>query len=158
MSAALLLLALAGPQQCTVPALLQRGHRVQIEIVDKLTSRTHQKGNVVAMRVAENVVVGGRVAIAAGTPVTGQISDSADKGGMGASGMLTVRPLFLRTNGAVVRLMGDTPERGTLPAGSVIGMPFIVTLSGRSAVIEPGTPLIGMVEKEVTLQLPGDGC
>lgn len=159
MSAALLLLILAPPQGCTVPVVLRLGQDVRVEMAEKISSKTHQKGNIVAMRTAADVMVGDRIAIPRGTPVTGQINDSAVKGAMGASGMLTVRPVFLRINGTVVRLTGDTPERGTLPAGSVIGLALVSgTFSGRSAVLEPGTPIPAMVEKDVTLKLPGDGC
>lgn len=156
MSAALFLLALSVPQQCTAPVTLWLGMNVPVELTEKLSSKTHQKGNVVAMRTSADVVVNGRVAIPIGTHVTGQISDSAVKGAMGASGMLLVRPIFLRTNGTVVRLSGALPERGTLPTGSVIGLALVSgTFSGRSAVIEPGTPIPTMVEKEVTVQAPG---
>lgn len=141
-------LAAAEPAK---PVTLQAGDPVVLETVSQLSSKTSVKGDLIDLRVIRDVIADGRVAIPAGTAAKGQIADARAKGGLGMSGRILVRPLYLETNGQIVRLRGRTTEKGSLSAGGVVGLVILTpAFSGRSAVIPAGTEVPGEIEKPVT--------
>lgn len=140
-----------APTSSTVS--LPAGMEVSFVTVDELSSKKNAKGDLVRLRVSEEVRVGGLVAIPAGTAATGQIVEARAKGGMGMSGRLELRPLYLQIGGRTVRLAGGRAEKAEVEPGAVIGMfaTGIAGFTGRSAVIASGTPIAGHVERTVEL-------
>lgn len=131
---------------------LHSGTPVPLVTVDALSSRTHAKGDMVALRTGADVTVDGVVVIPRGTQATGQVEESRDTGGMGMNGKLTVRPLYLRLGDRIVRLTGAVANTGKTKADTVIGMVLLTPLlSGRSAVIPAGTTIGATVEKTTRL-------
>ena len=134
------------------PLVVRLGTPVPMATVAPLSSRTHAKGDLVELRTAGDVVIDGAVAIPRDTAAVGQVAESRDTGGMGTTGHLAIRPLYLRVGDRTVRLTGTASRSGSTSADTVIGMVLLTPLlSGRSAVIPAGTAVAAMVEKTVTL-------
>jgi len=145
-TAALLALAPA----CATPVTLVLGTEVKLATTEPLSSKSNVKGDLVPLRVTEDVLVDGKIVIPAGTAAVGQIVDARAKGAMGMNGRLVLRPLYLQINGRTVRLTGVEQEKGSVSAGAVIGMVTLGTaaFTGRSASIPIGTPVTAAVEKD----------
>lgn len=143
--------AAAVAAQQPLPVTLQAGDPLVLETVSPLSSKTSVKGDLIDLRVIRDVIADGRVAIPAGTAAKGQIADARAKGGLGMSGRLLVRPLYLEAGGQIIRLRGRTTEKGSISAGGVVGLVILTpAFSGRSAVIPAGTEVPGEVEKPVS--------
>lgn len=154
-----LLLVLAGlvsgtmAMAQTVVVTVPIGTPVILATETDLSSTSNVKGDMVPLRVAEDVVVGGRVVIRRGAEATGQIVDARAKGAMGMSGRLILRPLYAKVADRVVRLSGQAADKASVSAGAVIGTVAlgIPAFTGRSARIVAGTRVPAMVEKTVLL-------
>jgi hypothetical protein len=138
----------------TTAITLKAGTPIELATAEPLSSKTHAKGNRIALRVTRDVIVDGIVVIAAGTDAVGQISDSREKGGLGMTGKLAVQPLYLLRGAQTVRLAGTAGDTGAVEAGTVIGLALLPTVSGRSAVIPEGTRLPARIDRTVTLAAP----
>jgi hypothetical protein len=130
------------------------GTDVSLVTVQALSSKTSAKGDIVPLRTAADLVIGGKVVIPKGADAVGQISDARAKGALGMSGRLSVRPLYVRVGTTTIRLAGRTGERATIAPEAVVGMVLLTpALSGRSATIAEGTAVPAMVEKQVIVDL-----
>jgi hypothetical protein len=148
--AAVALASTAYAQAKTVT--LRLGTPVPLVTAAPLSSKTHAKGDMVELRTAADVLVDGVVAVPAGTPVTGQVVESRGTGGMGTTGHLAIRPLYITSGARIVRLAGAAKGSGRTGADTVLGMVLLTPLlSGRSAVIPAGTAIDAVVEKSVAL-------
>ena len=153
--AAVALAAAADAQGRTIT--LRLGTPVPLVTAAPLSSKTHAKGDMVELRTAADVLVDGVVAVPAGTAVTGQVVESRGTGGMGTTGHLAIRPLYIAAGARTVRLAGAAKGSGKTGADTVLGMVLLTPLlSGRSAVIPAGTAVSAVVEKTVALSI-GDG-
>lgn len=142
--------ALAQVSGITLPI----GTSVPLVTVVPLSSKTSTKGDMVALRTAADVVLDGRVVIPRNTDATGQVALAQATGGLGTSGKLVVRPLYLRIGDRVVRLSGASASSGKTRADLVAGIILLTPiLSGRSATIPAGSPIAAVVEKTVILPL-----
>lgn len=141
---------IATPTAAQRPLTVVMGTPVHLVTAQPLSSKINVKGEIIALRTAEDVMVDGLVAIPRGTPATGQISDARKKGAMGMGGRLRLRPLYLRVGERTVRLAGAEDENGGVQAGAVIGMVLVAPLfTGKSAVIPEGAPVSAFVAKTV---------
>lgn len=154
-----ILLAIAAPavaapadRQVTIMA----GTPISLETAVELTSNNVVMGSLVRFRVADDVRVDGVVVIAKGTEATGQVIDARERGAMGMSGKLTIRPLFLRAGQQIVRLSGSVDRKMGTSAGEVAQFAFNpMFFTGRNAVIPAGTLVAAEVEKAVTVTVTG---
>src|SRR3546814_8668006 len=98
------------------------GLEIPLVTTTTLSSKTSVKGDFVPLETAADVLVDGHLVIAAGTQVTGQVTDAQTKGALGMSGRLAIRPLYLRAGDATVRLGGASSEKGSVTGGAIVGM------------------------------------
>lgn len=154
------LLALPLPGKCERDLTLAEGTTIRLLTAERLSSKHAATGDMVALKVADDVEVDGLVAIPAGTPAKGQVSDASGTGGLGTSGKLMLRPLYLQLGGTIVRLDGQVKQDGGLPVGTAVGMIAVSGLfSGRSAEIPAGAPLQSAVRRTVTVHVTlTEGC
>lgn len=146
-----LLLAGASFQACPANASLPAGLEVPLVTVTPLTTKKQATGDMIALRTAEDVRIGDMLVIPKDTEATGQVALARATGGLGINGRLTIVPLYLRVGGSVVRLTGATQQKHRVGADTVAGLYLTPIISGRSAVIRPGTPLPAEVLKPVTV-------
>ena len=117
-----------------------------------LSSKTSAKGERVALEVADDVIVEGQTLITKGTAVVGEISDARVKAMFGQSGKLSVRPLYLRVGGQIVRLSGETGTKAKTSGGAIVGLAIVSPLfTGRSAIIAAGTEIPASIERDVAI-------
>jgi hypothetical protein len=140
--------AAAGAQPVTVRA----GAHLTLVTSEDLSSKTTAKGDIVALRLAQDFSIDGRVVIPAGTPAVGQVSDARASGGLGVSGKLAIKPLYVRVRDVTIRLKGTSSERASVDSGVVVGVALVGVASGHSATIPAGTILAAEVEKDVSLE------
>lgn len=134
---------------------LRFGTAVPLATSAPLSSKTQVKGDMVALVTTEDVVADDVVVIPKGTAATGQVIDARAKGGLGVSGRLVVRPLYLQVGDRTIRLSGGAQDSANVSAGQVAGMALLSPVfSGRSANIPAGTPMPAMVEKTIVLAVP----
>jgi hypothetical protein len=132
----------------TIPA----GQSIAFETVSEITTKKAANGDLVPLVTRDDVVIAGRVAIRKGSQAQGQLSDVRAKGAMGQSGKLSLRPLYMKVGDVTIRLEGSGGARQNAAAGAVIGMLTLTPgFTGRSAVIKAGTPIEGVVMRNVTI-------
>lgn len=120
---------------CVIAALTE----IEIEIAERVTSKTHRQGSRFAIRLAEPVLVDGRVVVPAGTAGVGEVVHSAKAGGAGRAGELILAARYLELDGQRIPLRsfrhgtrhgkdrtaavntGNMVAATVLPAASLIG-------------------------------------
>lgn len=136
--------AAPADRQMTIAA----GTTIELETATELTSNNVVMGSLVRFRVAEDVRVDGVVVIPKGTDATGQVTDARQRGAIGMSGKLAIRPLYLRVGQAIVRLRGGTRTTMGTSEGEIASFVFNpLFFTGHNAVIPMGTCLPAAVEK-----------
>lgn len=139
-------------QTATGQATLPAGHSIALVTTGEVSSKTARKGDLVPLKTEQDVTIGGRVVIPAGTPATGQITLARAKGALGQSGKLELQPLYLRVGDSTVRLDGNSTGKGSITAGGVVGIALLTPgISGRSAKIPVGTKVASFVVRAVEL-------
>lgn len=131
---------------------LPAGMKVPLETVEPISSQGRAKGDLLTLRLASDLQVGGQIVARRGAEAVGQVADVQARGGFGTSGMIVVRPLYLRVGGKTVRLSGAVERKRGPGAETVLGMIAITPLfSGRSAILPAGTRIDATVERPVEL-------
>ena len=148
-------LALSGVASAAQLVILYANIEIPLETTTPLSSKTSVKGDLVALRTTNDVLIDGRIIVPKGTPATGQVSDARAKGALGMSGKLLVQPLYLTIGNTIVRLEGRTANKGTVSAGAVIGMAVLTPgFTGRSATIPAGARLAAFVARNTVVTIP----
>lgn len=143
-----------GAPVAAAPLTLPMGTEVRLVTATELSSKRQVKGDLIPLTIAADVVVAGAIAIPAGTPATGQVADARAKGAMGMSGRLTIRPLFLRVRGQIIRLSGSEREQASVDGAAVAAMVVLgaAAFTGRSAQMPAGTAFSAVITRTVTLE------
>lgn len=143
--------AAAAPSQA-FGIQLHSGDLIPLATIAEVSTRTAAVGDRVPMAVSEDVRVGGRVVIPAGTPAMGEVAAMQAKGAFGQSGKLTIRPLYVTLGDRTLRLEGGGGAHGTITAGGVIGLIALTPgISGRSATVPAGAPIPAVLLRDVAL-------
>lgn len=123
------------PACCAIAAMTE----VEIEIAEHVTSKSKRQGEPFAIRLAEPIVVEGRLLVPAGTPGVGEVVHSAKAGAAGKAGELILAARYLELDGRRIPLRsfrygrrqgkdksgavntGNMVAAAVLPAASVVG-------------------------------------
>jgi hypothetical protein len=152
-----------GSQQVVVPvqpesSILRAGAPIPVVLSQALTTKGKnlKVGQRVNLEVAQDVLVGGKVAIPARSPVEGVLTQVRNKGMWGKSGAIYLEIKSVSVNGMAVRLRGDMNSRGDTGTagvvGAVVALPiagFFVT--GTSAEMPLGMPGRAFLDQDITL-------
>ena len=147
-------LALLGSASAALaePVTIPAGTEISLETMTALTSKKQVKGDQIPLKTSKDVWIDGHLLIPAGTPATGQISDSRVTGGFGMNGKLSIAPLFLVMNGQVIRLIGAAKSKNVLAADTAVAIAVVTPIiSGHSGVIPVGTKINGALLRVTTL-------
>lgn len=126
---------------CTVPA----NTTVELEILDRLNSSQHKRGDKFRLRVAEPLVLHGVTLIPSGIQGIGEVVHAAAARGGGAPGELLIAARWLDVDGQTLRLRGlKLGVTGGDNSGMAIGVsfaagPFAMYIRGREIEIPAGT-------------------
>jgi hypothetical protein len=166
-AAALVIAALATPaeaqQTLSAPAessvrtlVLRAGTLVPMATVERLSSKYAHQGQRVDLEVSEDVLVDGQIVIRRGAQAVGEVARVVEKGVFGKSGKLRLRAMFIDLGGSRIRLDGEASDRGQSNAAPVVGAVILIGasgafISGTSAVLPAGSPIVGQVYRDVEL-------
>lgn len=99
-----------------------------LELVDPLSSKTQKPGDTFAIRLAEPVVVGDKVVLAAGDTGRGEVIDASPAGMGGRGGKLVLAARYIDQDGVRIRLMafklggaGDSHAVSSLIVSEAVG-------------------------------------
>ncbi|HWH22652.1 MAG TPA: hypothetical protein VNT25_05090 [Allosphingosinicella sp.] len=135
-------------------AFLPEGTAVPLRTLEEITSRDAKVGDRFKLEVSEDVVLGGHVVIPAGSPAVGEITKVVGKGMFGKSGKLETRLLYVKLGDQQVKIGGKKGDRGSGGTAATVGAllfvwPAAFFITGKSAVISPGTQAMGYLEADL---------
>lgn len=142
------------------PNVLRVGTPVSFKMAETITTKGKklESGYRVHLEVMEPVMVNGIVAIPAGSPAIGEVTDVRNKGMWGKSGRINARLLYVTVGGRQIRLSGVFDDKGvTGTAGVVAAIAFVPIAgfftTGTSATLPLGAGVKGFIDEEVALSV-----
>ena len=119
-------------QQQASGNLLRAGSPVPVALSEALTTKgkTLKVGQIVRLEVAEDVMLNGRVAIPARSPVEGVLTEVRNKGMWGKSGAIHLHINSVSINGTTIRLKGEMDTRGETGTAGVVGAVVALPVAG----------------------------
>jgi hypothetical protein len=100
--AAVVVAPVEAPATVTIPA----GTNIVVEFVEGQSSRTTQTGQLVALRLADPIVINGQTIVAAGAAGGGEVIDAARSGMGGRQGKLIISGRYVEIGGQQARIRG----------------------------------------------------
>ncbi len=142
-------------------AMLRVGTEVPLRLLEELTTagKKLRVGQRFRMETTAPVLVNGVVAIPAGSPAVGEITDVRNKGMWGKSGKLNARVLHVTVNGRQIRLTGGFDDKGVaggigaVAVSAIIFAPAGFFMTGTSAKVPVGAAVKGFVDEDVPLNV-----
>lgn len=138
------------------PGHIAAGSLVQLMVINEVSTRDAKPGKRFVVEVSAPVMVGDRIAIAAGTPGVGEITQASTSGVVGRSGKLATRLLYLDLNGRHVALSGAFNSAGQGAGAQVVVMavllnPLGVLARGNNGKLKAGQIISGAIAEDVDL-------
>lgn len=144
------------PSEVVIPD----GTEINVVTIEEISSKTAVEGDPLTFKVDDDVVVGGKVVIAKGTLVKGEVSNAKKSGRMGKGGALSIR---VNSTQAVddqkVKLRASKGREGDDKTGTTVALvvlfgPLGFLKKGKDAKIKEGTRIKAYTdeEKKVTLK------
>lgn len=123
--------ALIVPQQ-VASNVLRSGAPVPVALSEPLTTKgkSLKVGQRIKLEVAQDVMLNGRIAIPARSPVEGVLTEVRNKGMWGKSGAIRLHINSVSINGVPVRLTGDMDTRGDTGTAGVVGSIVVLPIAG----------------------------
>jgi hypothetical protein len=154
----------AARRCCRVPA----GTVVMVELAAPVSTKTHKTGDTFVLRLAEPVVVQGRIVLPAGTTGVGEVTDAAKPGLGGKGAKLVLSALSLTgPGGADLPLKGlqlSVNGKGHATAATALGLGGLgfaplgvagIIMHGGDATLPAGTQATAKLSTSVTLKSLG---
>lgn len=112
--------------------ILRAGAPVPVALAQALTTKgkTLKVGQPVKLEVAQDVMLNGRLAIPARSPVEGVLTHVRNKGMWGKSGAIALDITSVTINGTKVRLTGKMDSRGETGTAGVVGAIVALPVAG----------------------------
>lgn len=116
----------------TAGDVLRAGAPVPVALSEALTTKGKglKVGQRVQLEVAQDVMLNGRVAIPARSPVEGVLTHVRNKGMWGKSGAIRLSIKSVNINGATIRLKGEMDDRGETGTAGVVGAIVALPIAG----------------------------
>lgn len=141
--------------------VLQRGTEVVLETSRELNSNDAKVGDRFDLEVREDVKLGGRTVIPAGTRAVGEVTTAKKKGMWGKSGKLETRLLYIELGDQRIRITGAAGDKGKTGTAGVVASLAVVPVAGffvtgTSAIIPPGTQTVATLDEDIPVQFASD--
>ncbi len=108
--------------------ILSEGTEVTIKLMQDLTSKKANVGDIVDFETTEPIVLNSKVVVPVGSKVTGKVTEASPRKMAGKQGMLSFSIDYLHLpNGKTVKLLGDQKGKGKNKAGAAIAEAVILT-------------------------------
>lgn len=133
------------------------GTLIDLEISEPITSWQHKRGDKFQLRLAQPLVVDGRLLVPAGTTGVGEIVHAAAARGGGAPGELLIAARYLDVDGGQLPLRGmKLGGSGGDNSGMALGVsfaagPFAMFIRGHEIEIPAGTRAHAKVAEDIVL-------
>jgi opacity protein-like surface antigen len=123
---------IAVVQEQSTGNVLRVGAPIPVVLSEFLTTKGKglQVGQRVQLEVAQDVLLNGRVAIPARSPVEGVLTHVRNKGMWGKSGAIRLHINSVNINGTNIRLKGDMDTRGETGTAGVVGALVVLPVAG----------------------------
>jgi hypothetical protein len=130
------------------PNILPAGTAIDLVFIDPVDSKANKVGDIIAMKVADDILAGTHVLIAAGTPVSAEIIHAARARAGGKPGELIVSARYIQMADRQVALKGfkfGTSGTGksklteSAVAAFVVAAPIALFIAGGEKHADPGT-------------------
>lgn len=124
---------------------LPDGTEVKLVVIDEISSKKAVQDDQLTFKIAEDVVVNGRILIAKNTTAKGIVTNAKKKGMMGRSGELSIRLESTETvDGQKVKIRSSKSGEGGDNTGTTVALtvlfgPLGLLKRGKDAVIKAGT-------------------
>lgn len=135
--------------------------RLGFTLAETLSSKKVKRGDLIQLTLRDSITHEGAVIVPAGSPAVGEITRAQENGFMGRGGRLAVRMLYLDLPNGPVRVSGPLGDAGKdqtalATAVTTATLGFVFFVRGKSAVIEEGTALDVVLDREARIPLPAD--
>ncbi len=140
--------------------ILKRDTPVQMMATKEISTADASAGTRFRLRINEAITVGGRTIVPVGAWATGEVTSANASGGLGKSGKMETKLLFIEVGDLQIPLQGEMAIKGQ-GAGSA-GMAIIFSgmaglfHRGNNAKIKAGEMVHGFVAEDVKLDISGD--
>lgn len=145
------------PQTADGTLTIPQDTPVELMATIEISTADVKPGTRFKLRLNRPVEVDGRLIVPVGASAVGEVLTAKDSGGLGKSGKMTARLLFLQLGDVQIPLEGDVVEkgRGAGSAGSAILLGGLVGLfhRGNNAKIKAGEIVMGFVSQDVILDV-----
>jgi hypothetical protein len=139
--------------------VLPKGTMVRLMVTKEINSRDNHPGDRFVLRVDEAVQIHGVTIIPVGAKGWGEIVQSEKTGGVGKSGRINARLLYVDVNGRRVDLDGERQSSGSGGTGQVVASvlafgPFGLLAKGNNASLKAGEILNGYTLSDAAFDPP----
>lgn len=137
--------------------VVKRDTPVELMAYSEISTADVTAGKRFRLLLNQPISVDGKVIAPVGTPAWGEVTSARDSGGLGKSGRMTAKLLFLQLGDVEIPLDGETNAKGT-GAGST-GVAILFTgwagffHRGNNAKIKAGEIVTGFVAEDVALDM-----
>ena len=159
--------AAASPAATVVPdpvaaaprAILRRDTPVELMALREVSTASVQPGTRFKLQVNKAIVVDGRTLVPVGALAFGEVVSAIDAGGLGKSGRMTARLLYIEVGDGQIPIDGEMSAKGTGAGSAGVAILFAGITGffhrGNNAKIKAGELLAGFVRDDVMLDVSG---
>jgi hypothetical protein len=147
------------PAKPETEVVIPDGTEFTVLTTEEITSKTATEGDLLAFKVADNVVINGHVVIAKDTLVKGVVANAKKAGMMGRGGSLAIRvETTTTTDNQKLKLRSTKGKEGDDKTGTTVALvvlfgPLGFLKKGKNAVIKSGTPIKVYTDEEKKVQI-----
>lgn len=138
---------------------LENGTVVKLQLLEKVTSKKNNAGDIVHLEVMDNIIKDGKVLIPAGSQAFGEVTESKKNGMLAKGGKLGLQLKYvIAADESIVPLRGIKTKKGDnyqaeMIALSVIFDPTWLLMKGGQAKLNQGTKIEAFVDKDCFIQV-----
>ena len=141
------------------PLILPKGTMVRLMVIKEVSSREHQAGHRFALRVDEDVKAEGLTVIPVGAKGWGEVVSSAGTAGVGKSGRINARLLYVESGDKRIPVEGSRETKGSGGTGQVVASviafgPLGLLMKGNNAKLKAGEILNGYTTQDAEIDRP----
>ena len=132
---------------------------VRLMVLKEVNSRDNHPGNRFVLRVDEDIKVQGVTVIPIGAKGWGELVEAEGTSGVGKSGRINARLLYVETDGRRIDLDGERQSSGSGGTGQVVASvlafgPFGLLMKGNNASLKAGEILNGYTLSDAAFDPP----
>lgn len=148
-----------APPPAPIALTLPKGTMLRLMVLNEVNSRDHKAGHRFVLRVDEDVKIGTATVIPIGAKAWGEVTSAAGTGGLGESGKLSAKLLYVEAGGQKIALDGTRQTKGADGTGQVVGAViglgiFGLLTKGNNATLKAGDIINGYTVDDARFDPP----